>query len=263
MLNRYSDTYPTKIKNLKDALVSKRSEVVKHKVFQRIRTINHLRVFMEHHVFAVWDFMCLLKALQRELTCVDGVWLPKGNRWSRRLINEIVLGEESDEHPKGGFTSHYELYREAMDQCDANTSVIDSFVRLISQNQPMDQALQLSHAPIAAADFVKATWEIINSRSLAAIGAAFTFGREELVPDMFRKIVANLAEQFPGKADLFRSYLERHIHLDEEKHTPLAHQMLFLICNDDSKRWAEAEHGALSALDARKRLWDGILSEIS
>ena len=80
------------------------------------------------HVFAVWDFMSLLKALQRRLCCVNVPWTLSANPAACRLVNQIVLGEESDEDDKGNASSHFEIYRRAMRQCGADTAPIDSFI---------------------------------------------------------------------------------------------------------------------------------------
>ena len=34
----------------------------------RIQTVDQLQQFMQHHVYAVWDFTLLLKALQQQLS---------------------------------------------------------------------------------------------------------------------------------------------------------------------------------------------------
>src|SRR3982750_435430 len=92
-----------------------RAALQDHTIYTKVSSLEHIRLFMEAHVFAVWDFMCLLKALQRMVTCVDIPWMPRGNPATRRLINEIVTGEESDLLPDGGGASHFELYLQAME----------------------------------------------------------------------------------------------------------------------------------------------------
>ena len=52
-------------------IASLRDRLSTHPIYSSISKPQHLRLFMESHVFAVWDFMSLLKALQRSLTCVD------------------------------------------------------------------------------------------------------------------------------------------------------------------------------------------------
>lgn len=248
------------IDRLRKSLYPLRQQLVQHGIYRHLQTSEQLRVFMEHHVFAVWDFMSLLKALQRRLTCVSVPWLPHGDRNARRLINEIVLEEESDENTEGGYISHFELYRAAMVQCAADTSRIDEFVGRLERKEPVLEALAMAGPPKAAQDFVRTTWLIIESDSTHCIASAFTFGREELIPDMFRALVADLHNRFPGQWNLLLHYLERHIHLDEEHHTPLALQMLAGLCRDNEERWREAEETARLALNARIALWDGILS---
>src|SRR5262249_26380782 len=99
-----------------------------HAIYSNVSTLEHVRSFMESHVFAVWDFMCLLKALQRSVTCVETPWLPRGDAVTRRLINEIVTGEESDLLPDGMCASHFELYLDAMEEAGANTGPIRYFL---------------------------------------------------------------------------------------------------------------------------------------
>ena len=251
------------IDDLQDSLSSLREQLVNHSLYVQMQTPADLRIFMEHHVFAVWDFMSLLKALQLRLTCVTVPWVPQGDPNTRRLINEIVLDEESDDNDEGGYTSHFELYRAAMVQSGATASGMDDFLDRLGRGDPLNQALEQARVPEAARIFVRATWDILGSNSTHAIAAAFTFGREDLIPDMFRALVADLDERFPNQLGLLRYYLERHIQLDEEHHTPLARRMVTVLCETDQQKWREAEDAAKAALHARIALWDGVVEQIT
>jgi hypothetical protein len=99
-----------------------RAAISNHRLTELIGDARSLRLFMEYHVVAVWDFMSLLKALQRDLTCVSTPWTPVGDPAHRRFINELVLTEESDDAPGGGYTSHLELYLKAMNEAGADTA---------------------------------------------------------------------------------------------------------------------------------------------
>ena len=250
------------LERLQQSLRPLRAQLFKHEVYRSIKTQDDLRTFMEHHVFAVWDFMSLLKALQGRLTGVTIPWSPRGDRNARRLINEIVLEEESDEDGEGGYISHFELYRAAMAQCGANTSRIDAFMGRLSQGQPVLEVLATTGVPKAAQAFVRTTWRIIESGPTHSIAAAFTLGREDLIPNMFRALVVDLDKSSPGQWHRFRYYLERHIHLDEEHHAPLALQMLTGLCGQDEEHWREAEESAHAALNARIALWDDVLEQL-
>ena len=251
------------LERLQQSLRPLRAQLFEHAVYRSIRTPDNLRTFMEHHVFAVWDFMSLLKALQGRLTGVTVPWSPQGARNARRLINEIVLEEESDEDGEGGYISHFELYRDAMAQCGANISTIDVFMGRLNQGQPVLDALATTGVPKAAQDFVRTTWGIIESGSTHSIAAAFTLGREDLIPNMFRALVVDLDKSFPRQWHRLRYYLDRHIQLDEEHHAPMALQMLSSVCGHNEESWREAEQAARSALNARIALWDDVLEELS
>ena len=249
------------IEDIKKYISSLRQEIVGHELFRSIKTAEDLAVFMQYHVFAVWDFMSLLKALQARLTCVTPPWVPVGDRLSRRLINEIVLGEESDEHPDGGYTSHFELYCEAMACLGADVKPIEELIRRITSGGDAKTALSACGAPEGARPFVLWTLEMAE-RPVHQVAAAFTFGREELVPDIFRNVVKGLEGCIPERVGLFRKYLERHIDLDENSHRPLAFKMLTVLCGEDPLKWAEVRLTAHEALSQRKRLWDAALGAL-
>jgi hypothetical protein len=235
-----------------------RKQLAAHPLYPQIRTLRHVRLFMESHVFAVWDFMSLLKALQRALTCVDLPWIPTSFPVSRRFINEIVLGEESDEY-QGRPISHFEIYLEAMEQVQADTRAIRHLVGRARQGV---DGLSFDGVPAAAREFVETTFQVIHEGSSAAQAAAFAFGREDAIPDMFRSLVWQLNHEMSGELDQFVWYLERHIEVDGNDHGPLSLKMVADLCCEDLALWEEASKAAEKALRARISLWDGVLAQI-
>jgi hypothetical protein len=245
------------IEGIEARIAPLRERLTRHPLYAAIQAPEHLRLFMESHVFAVWDFMSLLKALQRELTCVTVPWVP--TRWpeSRRFVNEIVLGEESDQF-EGRAVSHFEVYLEAMEECGADTAPIRQLVQSASRGLLMEDV----SAPEAARQFVEATFALIREGNLPALAAAFTFGREDVIPDIFRELVRDLNEKQPGRFGKFVWYLERHIEVDGEDHGPLSLRMVADLCGDDSALWEDAAEAAEKAIEARLTLWGGILELI-
>lgn len=247
------------IERLKSAVEPGRLKIVSHPLYGQLHTERAVTTFMEVHVFAVWDFMSLLKTLQRGLTCVQVPWVPTGPTSSRHLINDIVLVEESDELGDG-FISHFELYLDGMRQAGADTTRIETFIELLRAGQPVLPSLRAADVPETAADFMAVTWEIIENAPVHCQAAAFAFGREDLIPDMFDQ-VASLNEK-SGNLSTFIDYLRRHIQVDSEEHTPMAMQMLADLCGEDEVKWQECEETIKLAFSARMRLWDGILEKI-
>ncbi len=247
------------IDRLEEQIGQARRVVIEHPMYAALDSSSAIRTFQEHHVFAVWDFMSLLKSLQRNLTCVELPWVPTGPTGSRRLINDIVLVEESDERA-GGFISHFELYLDGMTEAGADTSIIDAFIAGLRAGRPVLEAVDEFNVPAPAADFIRLTWGLIESAPVHAQAAAFAFGREDLIPDMFAKVVR--VNERVGSLDTFVDYLARHIQVDSEEHTPMAMQMLADLCGEDDGKWAECTGTVELALAARARLWDGILVAI-
>jgi hypothetical protein len=229
-----------------------------HPIYDRVSSLEHVRLFMETHVFAVWDFMCLLKALQQSVTCVDSLWFPRGDPATRRLINEIVTGEESDLLPDGHCASHFELYLDAMTEAGANTEPVRRFLAGLQLGQSVSAALESADAPQGARDFVLTTMDFLESRHSHVIAAAFSIGREDIIPTMFIEIVRGLPTSESSCLELFHYYLERHIQLDGEEHSELAERMLAILCGDDDAKWNEAAEAAAISLRARVRLWDSV-----
>jgi hypothetical protein len=237
--------------------------IARHPVFHRLTSILALRVFMEHHVFAVWDFMSLLKALQQAATCIAIPWVPCGDPAVRRFINELVLDEESDKVSLDGAPpaamSHFELYLKAMERVGADTRGIQEFLIRVRGGNRIGVALTEAPVPDAARQFVLTTMEVVNMNRVHAIAAAFTFGREQAIPAMFLPIVEALDDADDRTATLI-TYLKRHIEMDGDDHGPLSLQLLAGLCGDDCQHWNESSSAAIAALQARKRLWDGVLA---
>ena len=248
------------LSGLQQAIEPLRREVVEHTVYRKLDSIERVRTFLDRHVFAVWDFMSLLKSLQQQLTCVDVPWVPRGARSSRRLINDIVLVEESDEY-QDEFISHFELYVLGMEQSGADTQPIKAFLSLIRDGASVPGALIEAGAPAPAAEFVATTWKILENAPVHCRAAAFAFGREDLIPEMFDQVVK--IDDHGGKLATFRDYLARHIEVDGEQHTPMAMQMLADLCDEDTAKWDECVAAITTALEARIRLWDGISAALS
>jgi hypothetical protein len=249
------------LQELQLRLVPLRATLLEHPLYRRIDGAAALRTFMEHHVFAVWDFMSLLKGLQKQLTCVEIPWRPAHDGSAARLVNEIVLGEESDDDGEGGYASHYGLYLRAMKDAGANTDSIETFVARIDEGAGLETALEEAKTPAAAAAFVEETFHTLEQGSLCSLAAAFTFGREDLLPSVFEKIVEQ-ANATTGGFGRFQYYLNRHIQLDGDVHGPMAARLVRSLCGDEPERWRQAEAGALGALQSRLALWDGMLAAI-
>jgi len=249
-------------KNMAAAIAAERRALLEHGLYGELRTLEHLAVFMEHHVFAVWDFMSLLKALQVRLTCASVPWLPKGDGRVRRLVNEIVLAEESDHLPAGGAGSHFELYLQAMREAGADTTQMEDFIRHLESGQTVAAALEQAEVSAVVGTFVRHTFEVIERGRPHEIAAAFTYGREDLIPAMFTQLVHGLEKQFPGKLATLRYYLDRHIALDGDEHGIMGREMVDLLCERDPRREQETTKAAVDALKSRIELWDGIASAL-
>jgi hypothetical protein len=251
------------IPRIEERLNPVREALLTHRIYSEIDRLEALRTFMECHVFAVWDFMSLLKVLQQRLCCVDIPWLPPADPQACRFINEIVLAEESDDDGRGGFASHFEFYHRSMKQCGANTTGIDGFLSDLRRGVSLRAALASPVIPEAARRFVKQTFEIIETGNLCAIASAFTYGREDLLPDVFQRIVDELNAEAGGQLEEFRHYLLRHIGLDGDEHGPMATRLVQSLCGSNDALWERAEQAAVDCLLARKELWDGICDAIS
>ncbi len=241
-----------------DHIKDSQKSLVNHKIYDNIKTIDDLKLFMENHVFAVWDFMSLLKGLQVNLTSISTPWVPVENTEAARFINEIVLEEETDEIKEHHVTSHFELYLESMKEIGANTSVIERFVSDIKNSSNYRQTINEYEIHENLKSFMNFTFDIVESGEVHKIASAFTFGRENVIPDMFIEIVKGLNKENSSIADKFVFYLERHIELDGDDHGPIALKMIENLCGDDQKKWEEVMGVAKKSIDMRIGMWSHI-----
>lgn len=240
-----------------------RNRLDQHPVYGAVQTMSDLRLFMECHIFSVWDFMSVIKYLQQQIAPASYPWVPLGNPTVRYFINQLVLEEESDQAPPGGryaHASHFELYLDAMREVGANPDAALSFVPTAARDG-MDRALALGVAPAASVRFMESTFGFLKSGKPHVVAAAFALGREHIIPGMFRSFLKRMgmSEQ---DAPTFHFYLNRHIHLDADFHGPISLQLLDELCDGDEIKLKEAGVAASAALEARIRFWDDIHAAI-
>lgn len=239
-----------------------------HPLYAAVRTLDDLRCFMQHHAYPVWDFMSLLKFLQREIAPAQSPWLPAKNPDTmamQRFINEIVLAEESDEglpdaDGKPTYVSHFELYLGAMEEVGADTRPVRAFVKAV-RKQGIAAALQRKDIPEPARHFMQTTFDLLASGKPHVVAAAFALGREQIIPSMFRALLADM-QISKEQAPLFHYYLERHVHLDDEFHGPLSLKLLEQVCCSTDKKRCSTAKAARRAIKARIALWDGVLAAL-
>lgn len=242
---------------IEEAIKELMDELTSHKIYKNLRTLEDVKVFSEYHVFAVWDFMSLLKELQNQLTCTTSPWTPVKNNNTARFINEIVLGEETDVDANGEHKSHFEMYLDSMKEVGANTEMIEAFVEKLVAGETVQEALDQTNVPQAVHDFVSYTFSVIETGESHKIASAFTFGREGLIPDIFIEIL-NKSEALNNESyESMIYYLQRHIELDGDEHGPMSMKMMDELCEDE-KMWEEAIEVAKESIRARIKLWDGI-----
>lgn len=241
---------------LTQAMHRLRHELETHPVFGEIAHAEALRTFMQVHVFAVWDFMSLAKRLQRDLTCVELPWMPPIDPVAARLINDIVLAEESDIDADGHPASHLDLYLKAMRDVGASTGQFDLFMRELRAGAGLSEALATAEVPQFVRDFVEHTIDTCLHGSTLEVMASFFYGRENVIPDMFQSLLEHWGlnvEQAPG----FVYYLQRHIELDSDTHGPAAERLIEKALARDPNGLHDTREAARLALQARRALWDG------
>lgn len=251
-----------RIEAIRERMAPVRQRLSAHPLYRRMSSLEDVRHFMEHHVFAVWDFMSLLKRLQRDLTCVGVPWVPMGDPSLRQLINEIVRGEESDVDCAGRATSHFELYLAAMEEAGAEVGTVSTVVDAVRRGVAPRDAMVAARVPGPVLEFSTTTFDLALTGGVHEVAAAFTFGREDLIPDLFHGLIDRLGREHPGRLETFRYYLQRHIDVDGGEHAGLALKMVEGACGQDAGLWGAAAEAAHAAIEARARFWDAIHSSL-
>jgi mannose/fructose/N-acetylgalactosamine-specific phosphotransferase system component IIB len=251
------------VRNLSETLKLQIQKMKNHRVFESIQTMDDLRVFMSWHVFAVWDFMTLAKRLQLEYTCMQLPWRPTRSKMAARLVNEIILGEETDLTPvEDEYASHLHLYLLAMKEVSADTRQIEHFLQLLENNIAFEEALRIAKVPDAVITFVESTVRLGVRGSLGEVLGSFFYGREDSIPGMFQRLLDTwgLTEK---DAPVFVFYLKRHIELDSGSHGPAAQALMNEEVGNDNAARAKLLTAAINAVNQRILLWDALADVIN
>ena len=254
-------------KNTEDFLIlqDKIKKLNSHELFETSINFSEkeLSIFMQYHVYAVWDFMSIVKSMQNYVCPSSFPWKP--SKYTKNgiahLINEIVFSEESDVDDEGNYFSHFDLYIKSMNDVGADTSNIMNLIKNYEYDCSHNAFLNIS-APKEGLSFIENTFKCIKTSKLSNIAAIFTFGRETTIPDMFLKILKKIDSENLKYANL-RLYINRHIEVDSSRHGPLSLKLFEYTCNDNQETYDEAISYAIDSIDKRIQLWDGVLAEIS
>jgi hypothetical protein len=247
-----------------DRLGNLRAALLDHPLYGDVASIADLRRFMEDHVFAVWDFMSLLKRLQQDMTCTRVPWFPADDARAARLINDIVIGEETDVDADGSYVSHLDLYLRAMGDVGASTSQFDAFRSLVQVGIPVEVALARIGVPPYVQAFVAHTMGLANSGTTEEVLAAFFYGREDIIPEMFSRLLQTLydARHNDDRLRHFIYYIDRHIELDGDSHGPKGRELLEGLVANSPHMAERAVRAACNSITARIDFWNGTLSKL-
>jgi hypothetical protein len=247
---------PLSVPSFAKALEADKQRLAQHPLYAAVDSLPKLRTFTQHHVACVWDFMSLLKSLQRDLAPTTVPWLPPADPQATRMIHEIVLDEESDVLPWGGHGSHFEWYLAGMRELGADTRPVERWIAAMRQGHRPLGAMALAGMPQAAAAFVAETLAVLEE-PLAVQEHRRAHGREDLIPRMFLPLLQRLrGEGLPCERLL--AYIQRHIDVDGGAHGAHAGALLARLCAASPELNDRALAAAARAIDARARLWDAI-----
>ena len=254
-------------KNTKDfSILKERIDILNsHKLFKDSEKFSEeeLKIFMSYHVYAVWDFMSIVKYLQNHICPSFYPWKP--SKYTKNgiahFINEIIYSEESDADEHGNYFSHFDLYIMAMKDIGVDIKEINNFILSSDLNDMKFETPNSFNIPNESMEFVKNTFKCLNSDSFANTAAIFTYGRETTIPDMFSKILNKIDVDNTNFSKL-RLYIERHIDIDSSRHGPLSLKLFEYAHENNQDKYDEAIKYAIMSIDKRINLWDGVLNKI-
>ena len=232
-----------------------------HTLYNNIKDVEDLKIFSSAHVYAVWDFMSLLKFLQIKLTSTSLPWFPSKNTTTAKLINEIVAGEETDEDQNANPMSHFEMYIDSIQEFGLNTDEILNNINSLNKLESIEEDIDKLNIKEYIKNFLKFTFSVIKRGNVHEVASVFTFGREDLIPDMFIPLIEGINADNNHLNKLIY-YFKRHIEVDGDMHGPMSMEMLSYLCNNDAKKISESSRISKDALHARISLWNGIEKEI-
>tara|TARA_B100000674_G_C37892488_1_gene939672 strand:+ start:559 stop:1395 length:837 start_codon:yes stop_codon:yes gene_type:complete len=235
-------------------------QVHEHPIFSALTDERSLSLFMSHHVYAVWDFMSLVKSVQAHVAPCTIPWIPGTDNSVVKAINEIVLSEESDVNMNGtGSCSHYELYLESMKEIGVPITDIVEFVENVRCKGLSEVISYNPNHP--AYKFVGETFKTIIEKDPLIISCWFAYGREKIIPGMFTSALSKLGMS-RQQAPHFYYYLERHTELDGDEHSHFAQQLVDHFCKQDESKIKIAQSACKEAIKVRIQFWDGVLEAI-
>ena len=247
--------------NIVQELEPLKDKLRNHSLYNNIKDVEDLKIFSSAHVYAVWDFMSLLKFLQIKLTSTSLPWFPSENNTTAKLINEIVAGEETDEDQNANPMSHFEMYINSIQEFGLDTDEILNNINSLNKLESIEEDIDKLDIENYVKNFLKFTFSVIKRGNVHEVASVFTFGREDLIPDMFIPLIEGINAE-NNDLDKLIYYFKRHIEVDGDLHGPMSMEMLSYLCNDEAKKISEASLISKEALLARISLWDGIENEI-
>jgi hypothetical protein len=105
---------------------------------------------------------------------------------------------------------------------------------------------------------------LANSGTTEEVLAAFFYGREDVIPEMFQRLLRALFGALHQNGSLvnFVYYMKRHIELDGDSHGPKGRELLNDLVAKAPEKGERARRAACNSIIARIGLWNGILRRV-